>query len=689
MIDNPRFKVKYTNGLVLALVFVFFSFLYVLFKSLGLYPLVMSDEYNYSKYSRLLPLSQGFLPNYLYFFIYGATSYCGDGFLQCSRALNTAFFIGSFPFIYLASRLVATRVTSFFIAAVSMLGPLNSYTAYYMPDSLYFFCFWVFCWFSLRLDLRSSLASWLACGAILGVCGLVKPHAFFLVPAVVLYIVYLGYKAIDVSLRCIASRVVVFVVAVLIVRVVFGYLLAGQSGLSIFGSLYSSEMTKASGGVQKYIELARLSVYSVVGHVFALSVMFGLSLAIALTTVGKSLLSKGDVCPKQKVSLFLIISLLVLVSVVALFTASVSSSGLYETIGRLHMRYYDFLFPLFLIVAAAQSKKVERDELGWMRIVFGVAISTAVLYVLFDGLAGYSPGFVDSPSLRGIAANVKVFFAFSLFSFTLIVLWVAGSKKSVVVFLYCYVPLSMLFSSFYLSKEVYTAVKPTVFDSAGIFSKHYLPAQELPHTLVVGRNVAGLYRTLFHMDNAGASFEVLPEGKQYDLSSASDSTQWILAVGEGLLPEKKVGEFRVEMNGFQLVRVGRKMEVDFARDSWPGILESAGGFSWAEPWGRWSDAKTIGLKFLEPLPQNLKITIVGRAFGPNVGKVITLSVGGEKAEFSLGGDIEEKVVYLRNNDYSRSIYINVPDPVSPKEMGASTDGRKLGIGLVKLRVEAN
>nr|BFD40622.1 hypothetical protein FFPRI1PSEUD_21210 [Pseudomonas sp. FFPRI_1] len=351
------------------------------------------------------------------------------------------------------------------------------------------------------------------------------------------------------------------------------------------------------------------------------------------------------------------------------------------------MRYYDFLFPMFLIVAASQIKKVEQEEFGWMRVVFGAAISIAALYVLFNGLAGYSPGFVDSPSLMGVVANAKAFFVFSLISFTLIVLWVAGSKRSVILFLYCYVPLSMGFSSFYLNKNVYAAVKPTVFDSAGIFSKQYLPVQELPHTLVVGRDVAGLYRTLFHMDNAGASFEVLPEGKQYDFSTVPESTQWILAVGESLLPEKNAHEFRVEMNGFQLVRVGREMEVDFARDSWPGILESAGGFSWAEPWGRWSDAKKIGLKFLEPLPQNLKITIVGRAFGPNVGKAITLSLGVEKAEFSLGGEIEEKVVYLRNSDYSRSIYFDVPDPVSPKEMGASTDGRKLGIGLVKLRVE--
>lgn len=144
MSEVSRSESRVAKGLILAVVVVFVSFLYILFKSIGLYPLVMSDEYNYSKYSRLLPFSQGFLPNYLYFLIYSATSYCGDGFLQCSRVFNVAFFVCSFPFIYLVSRLVVARAVSFFIALVCILGPLNSYTAYYMPDSLYFFSFGCF-----------------------------------------------------------------------------------------------------------------------------------------------------------------------------------------------------------------------------------------------------------------------------------------------------------------------------------------------------------------------------------------------------------------------------------------------------------------------------------------------------------------------------------------------------------------
>ncbi|WMN19744.1 hypothetical protein QL104_10125 [Pseudomonas piscis] len=689
MSEVSRSGSRVTKGLILAVVVVFVSFLYILFKSIGLYPLVMSDEYNYSKYSRLLPFSQGFLPNYLYFLIYSATSYCGDGFLQCSRGFNVAFFVCSFPFIYLVSRLVVARTVSFFIALVCILGPLNSYTAYYMPDSLYFFSFWVFCWFTLRLDLRSGLASWSASGAILGVCSVIKPHAFFLVPVVVLYISYSGYKILGIYFRSVVARVLVFVLAVFLVRVLLGYLIAGQSGFSVFGDFYSSEASKASGGLQKYISLARLGVYSAIGHILSLSVLFGLPLAIALTTLGKSFFSKGELCPRQKISFFLIFSLLVLVAVVALFTASVAGGGGYETITRLHMRYYDFLFPMFLIVAAAQIKNVEVSERKWIDIVCGVIISASALYVVYNGLDGYTPGFVDSPILRGITSNVNVFFAFCLVSFGLITFWVMGSKKSIVVFLYCYVPLSMAFSSFYLNKEMYAAIKPTVFDTAGIFARQYLPSQELPHTLVVGKDVASLYRALFHIDSVGAKFEALPEGQLYNFSTTPEDTQWVLAIGDRLLPERKAGEFRVEMNGFQLVRVGRNMEVDFARDSWPGILESVGGLSWAEPWGRWSDTKTISLKFLEPLPEHLKVTIAGRAFGPNVGKVITLNLGAEKAEFSLGAAIEEKVIYLRNDGYSRSVFIDVPDPVSPMEMGASTDGRKLGIGLVKLRVEAD
>ena len=68
---------------------LFFFFLviavYLLFNNLGLYPIVMDDEYAYSKFTRLLPFSKSVFPNYLFFIVYRITNHCGEGFPWLSR----------------------------------------------------------------------------------------------------------------------------------------------------------------------------------------------------------------------------------------------------------------------------------------------------------------------------------------------------------------------------------------------------------------------------------------------------------------------------------------------------------------------------------------------------------------------------------------------------------------------------
>ena len=154
----------------------------------------MSDEYNYSKYSRLLPLADAIAPSYLYLAIYRATNLCGDGFYDCAKLFNALFFVASAPLIYLTARRTCTKSVSSIVALLALLGPVNSYTAYYMPEALFFFSFWLLTWFILRLDHSSSSKSWCFAGILLGLSALVKPHALFFLPAIVLYILYVSRK---------------------------------------------------------------------------------------------------------------------------------------------------------------------------------------------------------------------------------------------------------------------------------------------------------------------------------------------------------------------------------------------------------------------------------------------------------------------------------------------------------------
>jgi len=154
-------------------------FVVLLFRNSGI-NLVVSDEYIYSKSARLLPFAYSDFPNYLYFFIYRVTNVCGGGFLDCARLLNSLFFVAAAPFIYLIARKVCTKNIASIVAWLALLGPVNSYTAYFMPESMYFFSFWLLTWFVIRLDDSSGKRVWCFAGMLLGLAALVKPHQYIM-----------------------------------------------------------------------------------------------------------------------------------------------------------------------------------------------------------------------------------------------------------------------------------------------------------------------------------------------------------------------------------------------------------------------------------------------------------------------------------------------------------------------------
>jgi len=131
----PRKIIIYLIGAVFAIA------LLLIFRNLGLYPIVFPDEYTYSKFSRLIPFREAYIPNYLWFLVYRVTSICGDGFLGCGRLLNVVFFVSAAPFIYLIGKKITGEKTALLISVLSILGPINVYTAFFMPESLYFLFF--------------------------------------------------------------------------------------------------------------------------------------------------------------------------------------------------------------------------------------------------------------------------------------------------------------------------------------------------------------------------------------------------------------------------------------------------------------------------------------------------------------------------------------------------------------------
>ena len=524
-------------------------------RNLEMYPTVMADEYAYSKFSRLLPLADAIAPSYLYLAIYRATSICGDGFYDCAKIFNALFFVASAPFIYLTARRTCTRNSASIVALLALLGPINSYTAYYIPEALYFFSFWFLTWFILRLDHSSSSKSWCFGGLLLGLSALVKPHALFFLPAIAIYILYVSRKKEGKWVLQAFKNASSFIVFSFLSKLLIGYFFAGRAGVTLFGPFYESVASSTPSDFQHYLKVLALFTESLKGHTLAICLMFGAPITIAINTSLNSIFSKTEIQSEQKISFYSLAVLVSLILVAALYTATtVANAGAaLESIARLHMRYYNFAFPLLLVIAASQLPLESVTSMYRLKAIIAFPIGIAILYAVYTRMTPYWPNFIDSPELRGFTRIKYAFYVFGGLSFFALASWVYSARFSARIFIYLFMPLAVAYSTTNINKDLRVRQKPDVFDEAGIFTKHYLSSEDLSKLVIVGSESIGLFRSLFYLDNPQSSQETIPKGSSYNLSKLPAGKEWILVIGDHSLSEKPF--FQLPMDGFTLVRV--------------------------------------------------------------------------------------------------------------------------------------
>jgi phosphoglycerol transferase len=148
--------------------------------------------------------------------------------------------------------------------------------------------------------------------------------------------------------------------------------------------------------------------------------------------------------------------------------------------------------------------------------------------------------------------------------------------------------------------------------------------------------------------------------------------------------------------GYTADRLGRRHTatleegIDLTRVTWPVFLRDVAGLSGFEPWGRWSDANVaprVRFGFFKALPKRFVLTMLVRPFGPNGGESMKIKVGNVTYEAKLPiaeGTVRVAIENLTNADY---IELYPPKPISPAELGMSTDPRKLGVGFISIAFE--
>jgi phosphoglycerol transferase len=518
----------------------------LIFRSSGLHPVVLNDEYTYSMSSRLLPLSASNIPGYLYLAIYRVTNVCGNGYYDCARVLNALFFVAAAPFVYAVARNVCSRAAAAVLALATFAGPINSYTAYFMPEALYFLAFWAFSWQLLRTHDASSLRGWAAGGALIGVAALVKPHALLCLPAVVAYVVCVCRNSGERSLRRPLMCATVLCACALATKLAISYVLAGGAGLTLFGSLYTSIARDSTSGMQHFTNVVVRSTGNAWAHFLAMAVLFAVPFACIVQVLVAAARSRTALDATGRVALYAFLVLIDLVVVTALFSASTGNAA------RLHVRYYNFAFPLLLMVVASPAAFRSGAWGRRSRGVVAVLLALAILTTAFTHLRGIYPNIVDCPEFAGLLVDTEKFDLVCSLGVVALALWAWAPRVGARTYLFVCVPVIAAVGTYYINALMRERLPADAYDRAAQFAKQYLPKEDIANVLVVGTGPVEVYRALFQLDSPSASMRVLADGSAFDLSQLPAGDQWALVVGDHPL----IGHPAIvlDRDGFRLVR---------------------------------------------------------------------------------------------------------------------------------------
>ena len=680
------------HGLPLALIAIL---LYLMLRNTGAYPVVFADEWLYSKSARLQPLSESQLPSYLYLWLFGMSNACGEGFLQCARVLNAVLFVASAPFIYLVARpLTGTRAAAV-IAALAMLSPVSSYTAYFMPEAMYYFGFWVATYLllrpgALRAPMSATLGYGLLAGVLLGLLALIKVHALFLLPPLCVHIVCArraaGAGAAGTSDRWLvagAAAALLAVATTFAVKAALAYALAGPVGLSLFGSFYGGHVNNSGHGLGR---LLAPFAHNLLGHSMALILLFAFPLLMLASAAASGAVRQAIGPQGRALLLWTLLMLGGALGMTVAYTASIADAGPNEII-RLHLRYYDFTFPLLMIAGVAVAAAGGRAGLRLRAVLAGPA---ALLLVL--STAALLPAFltspIDSPELFSMTTYRPLFLGIVALELVVIALWVAQPARAGMVYLAALLPLVSLSGEMFNSYRLQRLHAPSAYDKAGRFAHDYLDADQRAKLSIAGADLAGMMRAQFHVDHAQTAIIELQPNAPVEASQMPARQRWLLVVGPHRLPTE--WQPVLATTDYALMRPsngGRSLvQIPMTRPMSAGALEGVDGLADPEDWGSWSNSDTVVLRFKQALPRNLTVLLNGRAFGPNVGLPFVLSVGEASTSFKLPATPQELSLRLQTDGAQHELRIGVPRPTTPKEIGAGNDLRRLGVGLISLEI---
>lgn len=667
---------------------------YVLFiRTLGNLPDIMGDELAYSMQARHLPLADSSLPNYLYFWVYGSTTACGVGFYSCSQALNIVFTLGAGVLLYVIARRYIAQWASIFVALAFVLGPLSSYTSYFMPESMYFFFLALVIWHLTKQVAQAGYWFWAQAGIYVGLLSLVKPHGLLLLPGIVTYLVVTQWAPSAGRWLRLLINAGSLVASTVVTKLLLGLILAGPHGLTLFGG-YTNTLgngttnaavnTGTAAGTAAGAGAAAGGLFSgdSIGFMFGqvgvqfLAVMFVAAVPV-IGSLGYLVRSKARVegnKPLADYSLLILSMLLWMLPTIAAFNNLIRLGG-EDSANRIMLRYYEFLLPMFLVtlVGAVAKSQVLSSVWRWVLAIAGsglvIIASTFIPQSVTDAATGataprYHLQFVDSSMLKVMLDTPWL--APVVVGLTVIglLIWASNAQWGGRLWLAAILPVILLLSSFALVQNYSWRSNTTLAaDTAGFLVRDSIPGDEFGNLMVIGTasgNKSELV-TKFHLDHPEIQTTEVQDATSYAAPAGDTSIKWELALGNVTLTDP--GWVMAKVGGVQLLRRDTGEVHIFGNNSYTGgFVQSQTGLDRIGAQGVCSTLGTVTLTVNKAIQSGNVITMGLSSYVYSQGGQVGVTVGDQTGTVGLGAAQRPMDVKLvaSNSQPTQTITLTMP-----------------------------
>lgn len=495
----------------LAIFIVFIALIILFFRVFlgGDHPNVLSDEFAYADEAKALwdhSLPSALTAqtgNWFYLLIMGSSFITNSPPYDMAKILNVLAVVFAGIIFYIVykndNKKILTGIT-IFVCVVTFAG---GYARLFMPESMQFAALLLIACIYHRFGLKPSLIRVFQLAAMMAIAGLIKVHMFLLVPCFIIGIGLIIYIH-KLKYQDFIKYTLVYLIALLGVVYALQLIIHGHVNINIFGKFYGATAEQSLfqiHNIHKYL-------YVLKRHVGTLLICFSPVLVLLSFAIIGMTRTNSYINVVRSTLIVLSLGFFGMLFVTTVFTVSVAGQGPYESLNRIHGRYYEHILILIMVISTIFGYEFTKAINAKVRYVaiLSATILLIVSWHLTSNIGWQNPN--DYMAVFGLYWVPHARFIIFVVSLSALLLMAALPNFAGIITASTLSGL-LVFSAFQYDRLILITPPPSV-DKAADMIKAMTLGKDSNVVIASASNNADLYRAGFILLKKNVHLEVIP-----------------------------------------------------------------------------------------------------------------------------------------------------------------------------------